>query len=90
MTLQIGHQLRPRSSRRRGETIIKWDTMRRINLGIWKNIGKIVILIFQITYYQAMHFVKRVKRISSRNLVEKHNDRTTRSKTTRKSEITFI
>ena len=63
--------------------------MRRINLGIWKNIGKIVILVFQITYYQAMHFVKRVKRISSRE-VEKHNDRTTRIKTKTKDDITFI
>ena len=64
--------------------------MRRINLGIWKNIGKIVILVFEITYYQAMHFVKRVKRISSRNLVEKHNDQTKRINTKTKDDITFI
>ena len=67
--------------------------MRKINLGIWKNIGKIVILLFQIVHEQmkwTIHSWNRVKRISSRNLVEKHNDRTTRIKTTRKSEITFI
>ena len=62
--------------------------MRRINLGIWKNIGKIVILVFEITYYQAMHFVKRVKRISSR--MEKHNDQTKRINTKTKDDITFI
>ena len=59
-------------------------------MGIWKNIGKIVILIFEITYYQAISFIKRVKRISSRNLMEKHNDRTTRSNTTSKDDVTFI
>ena len=67
MTLQVGHQLRPRSSRRRGETIMKWDIMRRNNLGIWKNIGKIVILIFQIIHEQVkwtIHSWSRVKRNS--------------------------
>jgi len=62
-------------------------------MGIWRNIGKIVILLFQIVHEQVKWYIgtwNRVKRNSSRNLVEKHNDRTTRSKTTRKSEITFI
>ena len=46
---------------------MKWDTMRRNNLGIWKNIGKIVILLFQIVHEQikwTIHSWSRVKRNS--------------------------
>jgi len=76
-------------------------------LGIWKNIGKIVILLFQIVHEQVkwtIHSWSRVKRNSPmkipKNMEALHNmsipqqeeydERTTRSKTTRKSEITFI
>ena len=41
--------------------------MRRINLGIWRNIGKIVILLFQIVHEQikwTIHSWSRVKRNS--------------------------
>ncbi len=87
---------------------MKWDTMRRNNLGIWKNIGKIVILLFQIIHEQVkwtIHSWSRVKRNSPMNKThegmealhnmsipqqEKYDERTTRSKTTRKSKITFI
>ena len=44
--------------------------MRRINLGIWRNIGKIVILVFQIVYEEVkwhVHSFKRVKRISPKS-----------------------
>jgi hypothetical protein len=72
MTLQIGHQLRFRSYRRRGETIIKWETMRRNSLEIWKNIGQIVILLYQIVHEQVkwtLRSLRRVKRISPKNEV---------------------
>ena len=91
MTLQVGHQLRPRSSRRRGETIMKWDIMRRNNLGIWKNIGKIVILIFQIIHEQVKWTIrsfKRVKRVNPK--VEKYSDRRKGSYIKTKDDITFI
>ena len=64
--------------------------MRRNNLRIWRNIGKIVILLFQITYYQIVFILKRVKRISSIHSLEKNNDRTKRSNTKTKDDITFI
>ena len=70
---------------------MKWDTMRRNNLGIWKNIGKIVILLFQIVHEQVkwtIHSWSRVKRISPK--MEKYNDRTKRSDTKTKDDITFI
>ena len=49
---------------------MKWDIMRRNNLGIWKNIGKIVILVFQIVHEQikwTIHSWSRVKRNSPMN-----------------------
>jgi len=36
--------------------------MRRINLGIWKNIGKIVILVSQIVYEQMKWYIVSWKR----------------------------
>ena len=82
--------------------------MRKINLGIWKNIGKIVILLFQIVHEQikwTIHSWSRVKRnspmdegmealhnmsIPHNKKIEKYNDRTTRSDTKSKDDITFI
>ena len=60
-------------------------------MGIWKNIGKIVILLFQIVHEQMKWTIlsfKRVQRISSK--VEKYNERTTRSNTKTKDDATFI
>ena len=60
-------------------------------MGIWKNIGKIVILLFQIVHEQMKWTIlsfKRVQRISSK--VEKYNDRTKRSNTKTKDDATFI
>ena len=75
-------------------------------MGIWRNIGKIVILLFQIIYEQVkwtLYSFKRVKRnnpISMETLhnmsiphnkkIEKNNDGTTRSNTKTKDDITFI
>ena len=90
---------------------MKWDIMRRNNLGIWKNIGKIVILIFQIIHEQVkwtIHSWSRVKRnspmdkthegmealhnmsIPHNKKIEKYDERTTRSNTKTKDDITFI
>ena len=59
---------------------MKWDIMRRNNLGIWKNIGKIVILLFQIVHEQVkwtIHSWSRVKRNSPmkipKNMEALHN-----------------
>ena len=57
---------------------MKWDTMRRNSLGIWKNIGKIVILLFQIVYEQVkwyIHSWSRVKRDNPKddNIEALHN-----------------
>ena len=49
--------------------------MRRINLGIWRNIGKIVILLYQIVHEQVKWTIrsfKRVKRISPK--MEKYDE----------------
>ena len=75
-------------------------------MGIWRNIGKIVILLFQIIYEQVkwtLYSFKRVKRnnpismealhnmsIPHNKKTEKNNDGTTRSNTKTKDDITFI
>ena len=69
-------------------------------MGIWRNIGKIVILLFQIVYEQMKYSFKRVKRnnpISMEALhnmsipqQEKYNDRTKGSNIKTKDDITFI
>ena len=83
---------------------MKWDTMRRNNLGIWKNIGKIVILLFQIVYEQVKWYVhswsptkipKSMEALHNMSIphnkkIEKNNDRTTRSNIKTKDDITFI
>ena len=57
MTLQIGHQLRHRSNRQRGEINIKRDTMKHI-ITIFKNLGTIVILLFQIAYVATIDYIR--------------------------------
>ena len=59
-------------------------------MGIWRNIGKIVILSCEIIYQQmkwTIHSWKKVQRIPN---LEKNIDRTTRSNTTSKDDVTFI
>ena len=50
---------------------MKWDTMRRNNLGIWKNIGKIVILVFQIVHEQMKWYIRSY--IKERDTTKKSN-----------------
>ena len=57
MTLQIGHQLRHRSNRQRGEINIKRDTMSTI-IKIFRNLGTIVILLFQIGYVSIVDYIR--------------------------------
>ena len=56
MTLQIGHQLRHRSNRQRREINIKRDTMSTI-IEIFRNLGTIVILLFQIAYVSIIDYM---------------------------------
>ena len=66
-----------------------------------KNIGKLSLLGIQITFYLFKEFVNKFRSYRKNeqywncsncifNKKHKHENRTTRSKTTRKSEITFI
>ena len=58
---------------------------------ILRNIGKIVILLYQIVHEQMKWYIgswNRVKRVSPK--MEKYNDRTKRSDTKTKDDITFI
>ena len=67
-------------------------------MGIWRNIGKIVTLLFQIVYEQVKYSFKRVKRANPIGPNHSNNkrvhilneERTTRSNTKTKDDITFI
>ncbi len=70
-------------------------------MGIWRNIGKIVILLFQIVYEQMKWYVhswsptkipKSMEALHNMSIPqqEKYNDRTKGSNIKTKDDITFI
>ena len=58
----------------------------RNNMGIWRNIGKIVILLFQIVYEEMKWSLRSLKRVKR----GKYNDRRKGSDTKTKSDIIGI